>query len=68
MRYEHLEWDLSTAACYALLEAINGGKHQLEEGVQTEINNVRNELNARLQRRDQDPQAIVPVQDDWLNG
>jgi hypothetical protein len=56
MRYEHLELDLTTAACdelYAILRS--------PPGLSDELWNLRNELRARLQRRDQDPKATDPL-------
>jgi hypothetical protein len=67
MRYEHLEFDLSTAACSFMLEAMGRySKVETQPGVETELSNVRNELRARLQRTDQDPNAAVPAEEDWL--
>lgn len=67
MRYEHIELDLSTAACSFMLEAMQRySKIETQPGVETELSNVRNELTARLQRKDQDPQAAVPAES-WLD-
>jgi hypothetical protein len=60
MRYEHLTLDLSTAACSKLEDILDSwwraeiGSH---DAADLELDNLRNELRARLQRRDQDPLA-----------
>lgn len=60
MRYEHVTVDLSTRALHYLLPAIEGAKAP-DEPTQAEIDNLRNEVFARLQRQDQDPKAeVVP--------
>ena len=64
MRYEHIELDLTTATCAVLLEALEGLDPigaGLSEHTNNEITNLRNELRARLQRRDQDPKATDPL-------
>jgi len=67
MRYEHVELDLSTAACSFMLEAMERySRVDSMPGVEIELSNVRNELRARLQRKDQDPQATIPTEG-WLD-
>lgn len=66
MRYERLELDLSTAACAELVACMyRGGWHSCGP----ELENLRNELEARLQRRDQDPKATqgASPKTDWLD-
>ncbi len=70
MRYEHLEWDVSTAACAFLLEALERySRVETMPGVETELNNLRNELRARLQRTDPDPKATQEesLMHDWMD-
>ena len=68
MRYEHIAVDLSTAACELLQAIIEGnlGFHVEHSTlpVRKELENFANELGARLQRRDQDPNAAVA---DWID-
>lgn len=69
MRTERVSFDLSTRACSLLQTIIECtlGTHEDEpESVRIELVNLANELNARLQRRDQDPQA-TPPDADWMN-
>jgi|HubBroStandDraft_4_1064222.scaffolds.fasta_scaffold00046_49 hypothetical protein len=64
MRYEHIELDLTTAACAALLTMLKRGDPLGEawsDHTATEMINLRSELEARLQRRDQDPKATDPL-------
>lgn len=62
MRYEKLDWELSTVSCDALLTAVESmktqpwGYHQ-NAVANMELANVANELRARLQRQDTDMQA-----------
>ena len=63
MRYEHIVLDLSTAACATLHEILKPQAvlcsavfGQFPSPVAQELMNLFNELEARLQRRDQDPQ------------
>ncbi len=71
MRYEHLELDLSTAACAFMLEALERySRVETQPGVEVELSNVRGELMARLQRRDQDPKAQEKEENlmhDWMD-
>ena len=64
MRYEHIELDISTAACAAVYDALRGVPTLLQP-VESELDNLRNELRARLQRRDVDARA-VQEDDTWL--
>ena len=62
LRYEKLDWQLSTVACDALLKAVEALKtspwgYHTNAVANAELANVANELRARLQRTDQDPQA-----------
>ena len=64
MRYEHIELDLTTETCAVLLEALERFDRVgegLSEHTTNELANLRNELRARLQRRDQDPKATDPL-------
>jgi hypothetical protein len=66
MRYEHISVDLSTAACSALqtmIECSLGFHDEASPTVKQELVNLANELGARLQRTDQDPNV---EQKDWL--
>jgi hypothetical protein len=73
MRYEHIELDISTAACAVILNALE--EHTPDNGLaketEIELANLKNELRARLQRRDVDvhcPKNFpVPVQTDWMD-
>lgn len=64
LRYEHIEWHLSTATCAALLHllAVDSGP-KIPWGfhenaiVNAELWNIVNELRARVQRTDVDPHA-----------
>lgn len=68
MRYEHITLDLSTAALdeLRLLLApqaavfLKGGTSGTPAPVHMELMGLFNEIEARLQRRDQDPKATVP--------
>lgn len=66
MRYEHIELDISTVCCDQLLRALD---HITEtESLTASILNLRNELVARLQRRDVDPHCPKNVtSEDWLD-
>jgi hypothetical protein len=58
MRYERIDVTLSTAACAWLKGALNLLDESQLKGVSFyELLNLRNELEARLQRTDQDPQV-----------
>ena len=64
MRYEHIELDLSTAACewlYCLLR--DEYTPDIPEASRVELVNLENELRSRLQRTDQDPKV---TQGDWI--
>lgn len=65
MRYEHIELNLSTRACALLLDKLGGPDEILFD---VELANLQNELRARLQRRDADPQCPknVPTEE-WLD-
>jgi hypothetical protein len=71
MRYEHLTLDISTAALdeLRLLLApqaavfLKGGTSGTPRPVHLELMNLFNEIEARLQRRDQDPKATDPNTD-----
>jgi hypothetical protein len=68
MRYEHLTIDLSTAACDELVKRLTNyelPQFQFKGPVSVELANLRNELTARLQHRDQDPN-YTPPEADWL--
>ena len=58
MLYEHISVDLSKRALHYLLPAIEGAQAPDEE-TQVEIDNLRNEVFARLNREDGDPKAAV---------
>lgn len=64
MRYEHIVLDLSTAACAAVYDALRS-LPTVAQPVEIELDNLRNELRARLQRRDVDARA-VQEDDTWL--
>lgn len=69
MRYEHIEWDASTKACASLLEVLEAALKAvpavLADG---DLINLRNNLAARLQRRDIDPHCPRNVTEkDWLD-
>ena len=57
MRYEHIELDISTATCDALLALLDQNEAIWEHypEIAAEFANFRNELRSRLQRRDADP-------------
>ena len=57
MRYEHIELDLSTAACDALLTYLLPGATR-SDAVGVELHNLYNELRARLQRTDVDLHSV----------
>jgi len=66
VRYEHIVLDLSAAACSELKSILESDMlanteaqrdMQYTEEVRNELLNLQNELRARLQRRDQDPQV-----------
>ena len=56
MRYEHIELDISTAACDELLRLLTPGD-QYDPSYGPEVTNFANELRARLQHTDPDPWA-----------
>lgn len=63
LRYEHIDLNISTATCAELHDLIP------ETATNVELVNLRNNLRARLQRRDVDPQCPrnFPVsEEDWL--
>lgn len=73
LRYEKLDWELSTVACDALLKALEATKqvpwgYSQNAVANMELHNVANELRARLQHTDADAQApkngMVLVGDD----
>lgn len=64
MRYERIEIDISVACCDQLLQALDRMEGPLTAGVV----NLRNELYARLQRRDVDPHCPKNFPDrDWMD-
>lgn len=67
MRYEHIELHLSTAVCGVLKDAVEEYIHACPTDLtRAEMTNLFNELRSRLQRRDQDPHAIIPPTDQEL--
>lgn len=64
MRYEHIELDLSTRACAALLDMVQNDMRTPNE---PELLNIANNLAARLQRRDIDPHCPLNRAEDWLD-
>lgn len=68
MRYEHIELDISTAACALLLEYLMYTDYIAKEGPELEVHNFKNNLRARLQRRDVDPHCPLNASEDWLDG
>lgn len=67
MRYEHIELHLSTATCGVLKDAVEEYINACYSDLQVaEMTNLFNELRSRLQRRDQDPHAIIPPTDQEL--
>lgn len=67
MRYEHIELDISTAACAALREALtHTPRTEISDIVAAELMNLDNELRARLQRRDVDPHCLLNTGGAWL--
>lgn len=67
MRYEHIELDISTAACSALFEALTTCPKSESELVRNELGNLVSELRARLQRRDVDPHCPKNASEEWLD-
>lgn len=64
-RYERIDTQLSTAAIDLLLNMIESSIYEYTP----EIENFRNELRARLQRKDTDPHAPLNQElscDSWL--
>jgi hypothetical protein len=61
MRYEHLALDISTAALEVLRGKLALVKHEsgVPGAVCIELDNLHNEIRARLQRTDQDPKAFA---------
>lgn len=60
MRYERLDWTLSTAACdllQTLIECQLGFHDETPIEVRNELVNCANELRSRLQHTDPDPQV-----------
>lgn len=71
MRYEHIELDFSVAACAALSEHLEECHFPVVKYgavVEAELDTLRNELRARLQRTDVDVQCTknFPTEE-WLN-
>ena len=68
MRHEHIVLDLSTAACAHLESLLRDDQSQGPSNAYAahELQNLANELRARLQHLDQDPQAKLPA-DDWMD-
>ena len=60
MRYEHIELDISTAACDTLhrLLCLDPYENELVPALGPELELLRNQLYARLQHRDPDPQSL----------
>jgi hypothetical protein len=70
MRYEHIELDISTAACSELLGMLSEHElaiRRLPQPACDELVNFENELRARLQRRDADPHAKQGAENAWLD-
>lgn len=67
MRYEHIELDISTATCDAILRALDFCDPGLHEVVAAEVLNFKNELRARLQRRDEDARCNLNNPKVWLD-
>jgi len=71
MRYEHLTLDLSTAALAELRQIMAPGMAAAFRGTPTpvvaELMNLFNEVEARLQRHDQDPTVTrkTPTEEAW---
>ena len=61
MRYEHLTLDLSTATCNEILRLLTRDRSDDEwaPSDSAELINFCNELRARLQRTDQDPNVML---------
>jgi hypothetical protein len=59
VRLERIDVHLTGAECAALLKALDGQRFE-----STRLQNLTNELRARLQRRDTDPQTTTD--EDWL--
>ena len=62
LRYEKIDWELSTISCDALLKAVESLKQQpwgyhVNAVANAELANCANELRARLQHTDADQQA-----------
>lgn len=73
-RYEHIDLDLSTAGCDALLSMLTSDyalyvHEHVAASVRAELANLENELRARLQRRDVDIQCPknAVMAEDWLD-
>lgn len=66
MRYEHIELDISTAACAELVRLMTP-PDQYDPEISDELVNLRNNLAARLQRRDADPHCPLNEAKDWLD-
>lgn len=75
MRYEHIELDISTAACSDLLNALQEYAappwgYSVNAIANQELHGLVNELMARLQRTDVDaqcPKNLEPAQPDNLD-
>jgi hypothetical protein len=71
-RYEHIELDISTAACHNLMLRLQTdaqyGFQTLPSPPREELMNLYNELCARLQRRDVDPHCLKNFEPDLSGG
>lgn len=68
VRYEQLNWQLTTKACDELMRLLTPAD-QYDPEICDELVNCRNELRARLQRKDADPHASLNQElscDSWL--
>jgi hypothetical protein len=68
VRYEHIELDISTAACDEILQRLTRDRSNDEWAPKdsAEFINFCNELRSRLQRRDADPHCPLNVTDEEL--
>jgi hypothetical protein len=68
VRYERIDVQLMTRSCAVLLELLD---ECVDESIGEELVNLRNELRARLQRKDADPHAPknqeMTCDDSWLS-
>ena len=65
MRYEHIELDISTKACDELHRVLAMFNEQTRP-LCAELQQLRNNLRARLQRRDVDPHCPLNLTDEEL--